>query len=238
MPLAVAFALAAVLSPTDPIAVSAIAQRVPISRRTMRILEGESLLNDASGLVCFRLAVAALLTGTFSLSHATFEFGWLVTGCIGVGAGLTWLLCRLKNEVSRLMGEESGAQILISVLTMNFVEASSPAPAITRIRRNTFWDVIQFSANGVIFVLLGEQLHGIVAAAATTVTLTGHTHPAWLVAYVLAISLGLAVLRSLWVYVSLRLTLFRSRESRGNRAASRLPRRPGHRCGWVRAWWR
>ena len=215
MPLAVAFALAAVLSPTDPIAVSAIAQRVPISRRTMRILEGESLLNDASGLVCFRLAVAALLTGTFSLSHATFEFGWLVTGCIGVGAGLTWLLCRLKNEVSRLMGEESGAQILISVLTMNFVEASSPAPAITRIRRNTFWDVIQFSANGVIFVLLGEQLHGIVAAAATTVTLTGHTHPAWLVAYVLAISLGLAVLRSLWVYVSLRLTLFRSRESRG-----------------------
>src|SRR3546814_10837255 len=54
MPLAVAFALAAVVSPTDPIAVSAIAQRIPIPKRMMHILEGESLLNDASGLVCLR----------------------------------------------------------------------------------------------------------------------------------------------------------------------------------------
>ncbi|MFP5454754.1 MAG: cation:proton antiporter, partial [Alphaproteobacteria bacterium] len=66
MPLAVAFALAAVISPTDPIAVSAIAQRVPIPKRMMHILEGESLLNDASGLVCLRFAVAAALTGAFS----------------------------------------------------------------------------------------------------------------------------------------------------------------------------
>ena len=61
MPLAVAFALAAVISPTDPIAVSAIAQRVPIPPRMMHILEGESLLNDASGLVCLRFAIAAAL---------------------------------------------------------------------------------------------------------------------------------------------------------------------------------
>ena len=61
--LAVAFALAAVVSPTDPIAVSAIAARVPIPKRMMHILEGESLLNDATGLVCFRFAVAAVLTG-------------------------------------------------------------------------------------------------------------------------------------------------------------------------------
>ena len=67
MPLAVAFALAAIVSPTDPIAVSAIAARVPIPKRLMHILEGESLLNDASGLVCMRFAVAAALTGTFSI---------------------------------------------------------------------------------------------------------------------------------------------------------------------------
>ncbi len=59
MPLPVAFALAAIVSPTDPVAVSAIAARVPIPRRVMHILEGESLLNDASGLVAFRFAVAA-----------------------------------------------------------------------------------------------------------------------------------------------------------------------------------
>ena len=64
MPLAVAFALAAIVSPTDPIAVSAIATRVPIPKRLMHVLEGESLLNDASGLVCMRFAIAAALTGT------------------------------------------------------------------------------------------------------------------------------------------------------------------------------
>jgi CPA1 family monovalent cation:H+ antiporter len=74
MPLAVAFALAAVLSPTDPIAVSAIAKRVPIPKRLMHILEGESLLNDASGLVCLRFAIAAALTGTFSLYDAGLTF--------------------------------------------------------------------------------------------------------------------------------------------------------------------
>ncbi len=70
MPLPVAFALAAVVSPTDPIAVSAIAQRVTVPKRIMHILEGESLLNDASGLVCMRFAVAAMLTGAFSLADA------------------------------------------------------------------------------------------------------------------------------------------------------------------------
>lgn len=77
MPLAVAFALAAILSPTDPVAVSSIAARSPIPKRVMHILEGESLLNDASGLVCFRFAVAAAMTGTFSLVSASRPFcGW------------------------------------------------------------------------------------------------------------------------------------------------------------------
>ncbi|TVV70751.1 Na+/H+ antiporter, partial [Sphingomonas solaris] len=80
MPLAVAFALAAVVSPTDPIAVSAIAARVPIPRRMMHILEGESLLNDASGLVCLRFAVAATLTGSFSATGAALDFLWVAAG--------------------------------------------------------------------------------------------------------------------------------------------------------------
>lgn len=65
MPLAVAFALAAILSPTDPIAVQAIAGRAPIPKRLMHILEGRSLLNDASGLTCMRIAVIAATTGAF-----------------------------------------------------------------------------------------------------------------------------------------------------------------------------
>ncbi|CAN5604253.1 Na+/H+ antiporter [soil metagenome] len=241
MPLPVAFALAAVLSPTDPIAVSAIAQRAPMSRRMVYVLEGESLLNDASGLVCFRFAVAAMLTGAFSLSAALLDFAWIAVGGIAVGVALTRVLCWLKSVVSEHLGEDSGSQILISLLipfgcylmaeelncsgilaavaaglTMSFVESSGSAMAVTRIRRNTVWDVIQFTANGVIFVLLGEQLHGIVSGASATVLLTGHSHPAWLVAYVVAITGGLAALRFVWVLVSLRLGGMRSSASPGN----------------------
>jgi len=82
MPAAIAFALAAIVSPTDPIAVSAIAARVPVPKRLMHILEGESLLNDASGLVCMRFAVAAALTGTFSLVDAFGTFLWVAIGGI------------------------------------------------------------------------------------------------------------------------------------------------------------
>lgn len=80
MPLVVAFALAAIISPTDATAVSAIAERAAVPKRLMRILEVESLLNDASGLVCLRFAVTATLTGTFSLTWAVGTFAWLAIG--------------------------------------------------------------------------------------------------------------------------------------------------------------
>ena len=234
MPWAVAFALAAVVSPTDPIAVSAIAQRVPIPKRMMHILEGESLLNDASGLVCLRFAVAAALTGTFSAGAATLSFLWVASGGIIVGVGLTWLVGWLKAIVTRRLGEESGSQILISLLipfgaylvaehlhcsgilaavaaglTMGFVESRGGALAVTRINRTSVWDMIQFTANGIIFVLLGEQLPSILVSAAETVRITGHHEPWWLAIYVLAINAGLAGLRFAWVWLSFRLTLFR-----------------------------
>jgi len=239
MPLAVAFALAAVVSPTDPIAVSAIAQRVPIPRRMMHILEGESLLNDASGLVCLRFAIAAALTGAFSVQDAALNFAWVALGGIAVGAGVTWAVSRAKRIVSRRFGEDSGSQILISLLipfgsylvaehlhcsgilaavaagvTMGFVEASGEMQATTRMRRNTVWDMIQFAANGVIFVLLGEQLPGILAGAAETVRVTGHHEPWWLIVYVIALNSALAALRFAWVWISFQLTLFRTGQRR------------------------
>lgn len=97
MPLAVAFALAAIVSPTDPIAVSAIASRVPIPRRLMHILEGESLLNDASGLVCMRFGIAAALTGAFSPVDAFVTFLWVAIGGIAIGVGVTWIATVAKN---------------------------------------------------------------------------------------------------------------------------------------------
>src|SRR5690606_11004371 len=90
MPMPVAFALAAILSPTDPVAVSAITQRIAVPPRLQHVLEGESLLNDASGLVCFRFAVAAALTGSFSLASASLTFLLLLLGGVAVGVGITW----------------------------------------------------------------------------------------------------------------------------------------------------
>ncbi|MBS1165747.1 MAG: Na+/H+ antiporter [Proteobacteria bacterium] len=235
MPLAVAFALAAIVSPTDPIAVSAIASRAAIPKRLMHILEGESLLNDASGLVCMRFAVAAALTGTFSLPDAFVTFLWLAIGGIVIGTAVTWGVTKAKNWLSKQFGEDSGSQILVSLLipfasyllaehlhcsgilaavaagiTMSYAEQSGQALAVTRVRRSAVWDTVQFTANGIIFVLLGEQLPQIVSGAARAVQETGHHDPAWLVVYVVAINLALAALRLLWVWTSMRFVLFRA----------------------------
>lgn len=236
MPLPVAFALAAVIAPTDPIAVSAVAARTPIPKRMMHILEGESLLNDASGLVCMRFAVAAMLTGTFSLGEASLTFLWMALGGIAVGVALTWAVSKATHAIARGVGEDTSAQIVVSLLipfgayllaeyihcsgilaavaagiTMTFTEQSRQVSAATRIRRSAVWDAVQFATNGVIFVLLGEQIPEILAGAPLTVQLTGHANPWWLGAYVLAIVGSLAALRLAWVWVSLKLTQLRAR---------------------------
>lgn len=233
MPLPVCFALAAVLSPTDPVAVSSIAARVPIPKRVMHILEGESLLNDASGLVCLRLAVAAMLTGMFSLPSAFLTFLQLALGGIAIGAGVTWAITRGKAWVGQRYGEEPGVQILISLLipfaaylaaehlhcsgilaavaagiTMSYAELSGRAMAITRVRRNAVWDTVQYAANGMIFIVLGEQFPLILSKAAHTVAQSGHHQTWWLAVYVVVTTLALGILRFLWVWASLQFSLF------------------------------
>ncbi|HNR91266.1 MAG TPA: Na+/H+ antiporter [Dokdonella sp.] len=235
MPYAVSFALAAILSPTDPIAVSAIAQRVPIPKRMMHILEGESLLNDASGLVCMRFAVAAALTGAFSLADALVSFSWVALGGLGIGVAVAWVVTRVKSFAVRRFGEDPGSSILISVLipfasylaaehfhasgilaavaagiSMTFFE-SGTLMATTRVQRRAFWDTVQFILNGTIFVLLGEQLPALLDRSINTVADTGHDNPWWLLVYVLVINAALASMRFAWVWVSLRITVYRAR---------------------------
>ena len=235
MPLPVAFALAAIISPTDPVAVAAVSARAPIPRRLLHILEGESLLNDASGLVCMRFAVAAALTGAFSLYGAVATFLWLALGGVAIGIGVTWLATRAKDLLARQLGEEPASQILISLLipfgayllaerfhcsgilaavaagiTMSYAEQSGRALAVTRVRRSGVWDTLQFALNGIIFVLLGEQLPQLARDAAEVVRSTGHHDPLWLIVYVIAINALLALLRFAWVWTSFRFTWFRA----------------------------
>ncbi|MEG1678898.1 MAG: Na+/H+ antiporter [Stenotrophomonas sp.] len=236
MPLAVAFALAAIISPTDPVAVSAIASRVPIPKRLMHILEGESLLNDASGLVCFRFAVAAVMTGSFSLAQASLTFLWVALAGLAIGVAVTWSVSTFQRWLWRSFGEEPGAALLVNLLipfaayllaeelhasgilaavaagvTMSYVELTGRISGSMRVQRNAVWNMVQFSFNGIIFVLLGEQLPGIVERAIETMSETGHHSAWWLLVYVLAINAVLVVLRLVWVWLSLRWNLLRAR---------------------------
>lgn len=237
IPLPVAFALAAIISPTDPVALSSITARAPVPKRLMHILEGESLLNDATGLVSFRFAVAAALTGGFSLASASMTFLWVAGIGLLMGVGFTLAATWTHRWLSRTFGEESGLPILLSLLlpfgayllaewfgasgilaavsagiTMSYVELSGRVLATTRLQRAAVWDMVQFALNGLVFVLLGEQLPGILRGAVVAAEQTGHANPWWLVFYALAITFVLAALRFLWVSISLRLTLFRSAE--------------------------
>jgi CPA1 family monovalent cation:H+ antiporter len=249
MPQPVAFALAAVLSPTDPVAVSGIAARVPFPKRLMRILEGESLLNDASGLVCLRFAVAAAVTGAFSLPQALVTFLWLAGGGLAAGVTLAWLVSTGFRAFGRRFGVDEGTSILVSLLvpfgaylaaehihasgilaavgagvTMGLTEDLLTSPAEIRIRRGVVWDMVRFAANGAIFVILGEQLPGILAGAATTVQQAADDgsawrNPAWLGLYVAAIYLVLAGARFAWAWLWLQVSIMKRR--RRGKAAER-----------------
>lgn len=235
MPLPLAFALAAILSPTDPVALSSITSRVPIPKRMMHILEGESLLNDATGLVCFQFAVAAVLTGHFSLATASLTFVWVLVVGLSLGIATTYVLSRVQRWVWLHFGGEPAAAILFNLLTpfaayllaesmqasgilaavaagitMSYVELSGNAQATIRVQRWAVWETVQFTFNGIIFVLLGEQLPGILDDLVHSAQQAGHMNVGWLLVDVAVISAGLMLLRFLWVWLSLQWNLFKA----------------------------
>ncbi|MGQ4660684.1 Na+/H+ antiporter [Lysobacter sp. F6437] len=236
VPLAVAFALAAILSPTDPVAVSAVTANSPLPSRLMHILEGESLLNDATGLVCFSFAVTAALTGTFSPANASVSFLMVAGGGLVVGVAVTFVIGRLNRLLVRRGGEDPGIQILVSLLipfaaylaaehvhvsgilaaavagiAMHYGELSGRPLASTRMQRGAVWDTVQTALNGIIFVLLGEQLPRMLRRLPEAAEATGSGNDVWhLLGYVVVITLALGAMRFAWVWVAIRLTVFRA----------------------------
>ncbi|HZX81175.1 MAG TPA: Na+/H+ antiporter, partial [Lysobacter sp.] len=250
MPLAVAFALAAILSPTDPVAVGAMTADTPLPPRVMHILEGESLLNDATGLVCFTFAVGAAMTGTFSPAVASLSFVKVAGGGVLAGVLVAAIIGRLNRWLVRRAGEEPGTQILVSLLipfaaylaaehvhvsgilaaavagiAMHYGELSGRPLAATRMQRTAVWNTVQTALNGIIFVLLGEQLPAMVRRLPETASASGSGNDVpHLVGYIVVITLMLGALRFAWVWVSIRLTIFRAaiRGERVEAPATRL----------------
>lgn len=234
MPLPMAFALAAILAPTDPVAVGAITSKLKMPKRLHHILEGEALVNDASGLSAFRIAIAALITGHFSMAEAATEFAKMAIGGTVAGVLVAVVMIWVKQTVARRFGEEPGSTILISLLipfaaffaaehyhfsgilaaaaagvTMGILEMRGRVVASIRMRRNTVWDMIAFAANGVLFVILGEQFPKIWAGASRAIVEAGGGHKSWLIVYVLVITAMLLAVRFVWCWVSFRFTTFR-----------------------------
>ncbi|SDB22827.1 monovalent cation:H+ antiporter, CPA1 family [Belnapia rosea] len=181
LPWAACVALGAIVSPPDAVSARAILQRVKLPRRLGTLLEGESLINDATGLVLFRFAVAAVVTGTFSLGDAIGNFAILVGGGIAVGGaiGAAWvlLLRRLGDETlmiaasmlvcwaSYVAGEMLNASGVIATVTAGLVcgwYQHTILTASVRIRALSFWQVMISLLEAAVFILIGLSLRGVI----------------------------------------------------------------------------
>ncbi len=207
-----AFVLGAVLSPTDPVAATAIASRVGAPRRFVAIVEGESLVNDSTALICFKFAVGAAVGGGFSLLEAMGAFVWGALAGVAIGLVVGAVIAALRRRM-----DDAPTEITISILTPYF--AYLPAEALgasavlaavtsgvylgfrshelitpqTRIQAFAVWEILVFLLNATLFVLLGLQLPTVVAG------LDGYgvLDLAW---WGLAISASVILLRFLWVF--------------------------------------
>ncbi len=236
VPLAVAFALAAVLSPTDALAITSISGRGTMPPRLKHVLEGEALMNDASGLVALQFAIAAVLTGQFSVGDAALRFLFMAIGGVLVGATVTWLFSRVRRRLLRWGNEaEPASQIALLLLLpfaayliaervqvsgilaavaagmmMNVVDVMKGSHVTVRMQNVSVWGMVEFVFNGIIFLLLGLQLPRILGNARVDLAQAGGGELWHLLAYVLAITVALILLRFVWVWVSIRFVWLRT----------------------------
>jgi len=229
IPLPVAFALAAVLSPTDAVAVSAIAQdRLPAP--IMHMLQGEALMNDASGLVTFKFALVAAVTGVFSLADASLTFVLVACGGLATGVALSWLVGRMRSWMiargwddpathvvfmlllpfaAYVLAERLGVSGILSAVAAGMMQSwldLLPRQTSTRLLNRSVWALLEFAFNGLIFLLLGLQLPDIISAVSShEVTLWPGL--LWRCLDVVAIFLVLLALRFIWVQSVWRLMI-------------------------------
>jgi monovalent cation/hydrogen antiporter len=183
LPWPAAFVLGAIVSPPDAVAATAITSRLRVPPRIVAILEGESLVNDATALVAYRFAIAAMISGRFSFSEASERFVLVALGGIGIGLAIGWLASHVQRRL-----DDPPVQITISLLTpfaayipaerwhvsgvLAVVSAGlflgwrSPQILTYRTRLNAlvFWEMMVFLLNGLVFVLIGLQLPRILYA--------------------------------------------------------------------------
>lgn len=213
MTLAAGMVLGAIVSPPDAVAANSVLKNLRVPKRLSTILEGESLINDSSGLVAYQFAVAALVTGSFSLSQAGADFVWESLGGVAFGWGVGWVVAYIHRELSDaavqvtltiltpyiayLPCEHFGCSGVLAVVTAGLHlghhawETLSPE---TRLQRETIWRFIDYLLNGVVFILIGLQFPAIWAG------LAGDWNPFVLILLGVGISLVVVAIRFAWIF--------------------------------------
>ncbi|EPM3137544.1 Na+/H+ antiporter [Cronobacter turicensis] len=233
IPLIPAFALAAVLSPTDAVALSGIVGEGRIPKKIMGILQGEALMNDASGLVSLKFAVAvAMGTMIFTVGGASLEFLKVAIGGLLAGIAVSWLYGRSLRLLSRWGGDEPATQIVLLFLlpfasyliaehigfsgilaavaagmTITRSGVMRTAPLAMRLRANSVWSMLEFVFNGMVFLMLGLQLPGIMETSLAAAELDPNVETWMLFMDIVLIYLALIGVRFLWLWIMKRFSL-------------------------------
>jgi Na+/H+ antiporter len=214
LPWAAAFALGAIVAPTDPLAATQIARRLGAPRRLVTVIEGESLINDGTALTAYSFAVAAVVGGTFSLSEATLEFFVDVGGGIGIGLVAGWLIAEARRRLddppvevtislasgyaAYLPAQELGLSgVMAAVTTGIYLGWLAPDISSPTMRMQGFavWDTLIFLLNAILFILIGLQLPGVVDGLDGFATLD-------LVGWALAVCATVVGTRLLWGFTT------------------------------------
>ncbi len=207
-----AFVLGAIVSPTDPIAATAIAERLGVPRKLVAIVEGESLVNDGTGLVLYRVAVLAVVAGSFSFVHTSGLFVVTAAGGVAVGLAVGWVVRQVRRRL-----DNPPAEVTISLLTGYFaffpaemIGVSAVLAAVSagiylgwytpeltnaqvRLQGVAVWEIVQYLLNALLFVLVGLQLPVVVDAL-------GQIPNARLLSYAALVSGTVIVVRFGWVF--------------------------------------
>src|SRR6266404_3958707 len=183
LPLAVAFVFGAIISPPDAVAALSVTQNLKVPRRIIVILEGESLINDATSFISFRFAVAAVMSGAFSLTQASLQFLLVAAGGICVGLAIGWLATQVQKRlddppvqtmfslltpyIAYFSGEKLHVSgILAVVIAGMFYGWRAPRVLSGRMRLQAVpvWEMVLFGLNGILFMLVGLQLPQVIHA--------------------------------------------------------------------------
>src|SRR5256714_4858344 len=226
LPLAVGFVFGAIISPPDAVAALAVTQHLRVPRRIIVILEGESLINDATSFISFRFAIAAVMTGAFSLAQASLQFLLVAAGGFCVGLAVGWLATQVQKRL-----DDPPVQTMFSLLTPYVAYFSGEmlhvsgilavviagmyygwfAPRILsgrmRLQALPVWQMVTFVLNGILFMLIGLQLPAVVHALPASTA--GHAAKLGLLVF-----FGVVLVRFVWLFGSTYLPRLLSRTFR------------------------